>query len=139
MTEKISRDVLMSELARLGVKKAIVEYSGSGDSGQIDSIDLFDDDSAEPNKLLEMVTNIKIKSRHGTWESGEWKVTEKEEFATVQNALDEFCNQAIDERHGGFENNDGGQGEFVFDVDSNTIKYEHSDNIIVRETSEHNL
>jgi hypothetical protein len=109
------RKELFDTLKMYGIVQVIIHYSGAGDSGQTDDI------SIKPEKRDEMLDE--------KMESGK----------TIREALDEFAWQGIEENEGGFYNNDGGDGQIIFDVKERTIKMEHNNNVIEQVYSEYDL
>jgi len=113
--EDAFRKELFDTLKMYGIVQVIINYSGAGDSGQTDDI------SIKPEKRDEMLDE--------KMESGK----------TIREALDEFAWQGIEENEGGFYNNDGGDGQIIFDVAERTIKMEHNNNVMDRVYSEYEL
>jgi len=103
------RDRLLNYLGALGVKRLVVQYSGSGDSGQTDDI------NAEPEKCDLLMDEL-------------FEDTDR----SLKSIIDEFAWEAIENHEGGFYNNEGGYGEIIFDVKARTITMEH--NNYVQET-----
>ena len=109
------RKELFDTLKMYGIVQVIINYSGAGDSGQTDDI------SIKPETRDEMLDE--------KMESGK----------TIREALDEFAWQGIEENEGGFYNNDGGDGQIIFDVNERTVKMEHNNNVIEQVYSEYDL
>ena len=109
------RKELFDTLKMYGIVQVIIHYSGAGDSGQTDDI------SIKPEKRDEMLDE--------KMESGK----------TIREALDEFAWQGIEENEGGFYNNDGGDGQIIFDVNERTVKMEHNNNVMEQVYSEYDL
>ena len=109
------RKELFDTLKMYGIVQVIINYSGAGDSGQTDDI------SIKPEKRDEMLDE--------KMESGK----------TIREALDEFAWQGIEENEGGFYNNDGGDGQIIFDVNERTVKMEHNNNVMEQVYSEYDL
>lgn len=93
------RDEILPRLKELGVKVVEVEYSGYGDSGAINSIDYFD----AKNKAVDV---------HATWPAC---------GPMIENVVYEYL-------PAGFENDEGGQGNFTIDVESKTLELQHAEN-----------
>ena len=106
---------LLQLLSGLKIKRITVQYSGSGDSGQTDDIDV--EPSSRKNLLDE-------------------KFDDKE---TIHEALDRICWGAIEDEQSGFYNNEGGFGELVIDVDEKTIQLNHTNYIQETVYSEHTI
>ena len=110
------RDRLLNYLDALGIKRLVVQYSGSGDSGQTDDI------NTEPAKRDLLLDEL-------------FEDTEK----SLKEILDEFTWQAIEEHEGGFYKNEGGYGEVVFDTKNRTVTMEHNNYVQETVYSEYDL
>lgn len=101
-------------LAAAGITAVHVDFDGEGDSGQINSVvALIDSEHAELPKV-----GIAI-------QTAVWGNTELETgTATLAEAIETLCYGYLAEYHGGWENNDGAYGEFVFEAASRTIQLE---------------
>lgn len=86
-----------------GVKRVRVNYSGSGDSGQIDSIEYFDG----KGKNVDNPFGSQAMSKN----------------------FEELCYSILDVR--GFDvNNDGSQGHFEWDLKADTFTHHHETNVM---------
>ena len=63
----------------------------------------------------------------------------KQEELSLKEAVEYFCWDTLEDRHGGWEINEGGSGEFVLDVATRTITLTHEQAFIEYETSEEKL
>ena len=67
---KTFKETIMPKLADLGATKLTIHYSGSGDEGFIDGIDVEPDDVAIPGELKEQVSDLAeefLYAEHGSW------------------------------------------------------------------------
>lgn len=103
-------ETLPPRLLAVGVAIVTATYSGCGDSGQIDEVDF--------RSPKEDVITKKVPQDL------------KEEVETLLYDTLEF-------RHGGWENNDGGEGEFRWALASGDIEHTHRDFYIESDTSIH--
>jgi hypothetical protein len=92
------------------VTSVTVEYSGCGDSGDIDFIKYRDE------KGIEVIVDD-----------------------NVDKEVSEFAWNIIDERHGGFYNNEGGNGTIDIDISKRTIDITHNDAYTEYETTNHHM
>jgi hypothetical protein len=90
-----------------GVKKVKVEYSGQGDSGQIDGIAFYD---AKGNGVREPFGG-----------------------GSMVKGFEDLCYAILDVR-GWDVNNDGSQGEFTWDLVADTMEHRHETNVVQVET-----
>jgi hypothetical protein len=68
------KKTIMPRLAELGVRKLTVNYSGSGDDGSIDGIDVEPEGLAIPDELEEQISDLAdefLYSEHGSWGDGD--------------------------------------------------------------------
>lgn len=124
-----NRDALMSLLTQLNIAHVVVNYDGSGDSGQIESIGFYDaDNSFIENPAFETTKPI-------PWFDNQLKLNS--DSMSIPDAIEKLCYDYLEIHHGGWENNEGAYGEFRFDVAKNTISLTHLDRIISTEMTEH--
>lgn len=68
------KNSIIPKLSELGVRKLTVNYSGSGDEGSIDGIDVEPEGLAIPNELEELISDLAdefLYSEHGSWGDGD--------------------------------------------------------------------
>ena len=94
-----------------GVEEWTIKYSGSGDSGCIDECILD-----EKHKKLEMNMNL-------------CDACDIEVMKPLEEVIEEFCYDALETHHGGWEINEGANGEFIY----KDKKIEHTHNRAVEE------
>ena len=97
-------------LLGVGVSKVWVAYDGSGDSGQIEGI---------------------------LCDNAQGKRFEPHFDGTLEDDLTGFFYDLIEARHGGWENDDGACGEFVWDVVADTLHHVHHCRFTEYDTTEH--
>lgn len=107
----INKRALFDAFAAAGVTRVVVSFDGSCDSGQIESVDAYTgEDSVElPSGDVEFATPAEDGSgpRYAP--------------RSVRDAIETLAYDALEEEHGGWENNDGAFGEFTFDVAERSI------------------
>ena len=89
-----------------GVEEWIIRYSGSGDDGCIDECILD-----EKHKKLKMNKNL-------------CDACDTEVMKPLEEVIKEFCYDALETHHGGWEINDGAHGEFIYK--DKKIKHTHN-------------
>lgn len=68
------KKTILPKLAELGVRKLTVNYSGSGDEGSIDGIDVEPEGLAIPEELEEQISDLAdefLYAEHGSWGDGD--------------------------------------------------------------------
>ena len=112
---------LVKQLNDLNVKSIISQFSGGGDSGQIDAIVFYDIDidtfqgtwaerQTHTLPLHDTLVASKEVLRPREWES------KGERTITLRQLIDELTGNALDISGLDWYNNDGGQGEMTFKV-----------------------
>ena len=109
-------DIFKNKLKDLKVESFRVEYSGSGDSGEIEEI------SYKPN-------NLKIKVDVGTWkkfdqQSFEYKETN--EPKSLETFIEDFCYELLEDNHSGWEINEGQSGAIEWDIKENDLSHNYT-------------
>ena len=99
----INKGAVFDALAKAGIATVNVTFDGHGDSGQMESI--------EANAGAEL-PDIAIELQRADWATG--KLDSKQ--TTLRDAIETLCYDYLSQEHGGWENDDGGYGEFLFDV-----------------------
>ena len=113
------RTKLLKKFQEIGVSQIGVSYSGYGDSGQLDNI------TTTPAKVP--LREIEFDTITYPWRP------DVEVKRNLREAFEDFIWDEITSRYGGFENNEGGQGELTWDITDNTITLDHSWNIMTTE------
>jgi hypothetical protein len=153
---RAKNDHLQSNLARIieamkraGYASASVTYDGGGDNGQFYEPVYTKADGTtvgDPHKghyVSPEEQNKKMKERgaitvvqtavHYVWIPGEGENPGTHRYKAVgertellSDALIDFAGVFVDGKHGGWENNDGGQGDLIVDVKTRTATLDHT-------------
>lgn len=120
-TQTSNKEALLRALKKLGATNAIVNYSGSGDSG--DSTEI----SVTPKRAMKKLPDAKVTIQrvNGQYVEGQWQYAIHDREVPLEEAIGEFAMQWVDLHHGGWENNDGGSGTFEIVVKSGEFTLEH--------------
>lgn len=102
---------LLAALAAGGITSVVVTFDGCGDSGQIENVEVKAGDAFVdlPDTPVEI-------ARTEYFSEDVDRRTEP-----LREALESVCYMILEARHGGWENNEGAYGEFVFDVAADSI------------------
>ena len=122
-----NKAAIFDALAAAGIVTVIVVFDGCGDSGQIELVDARDatSDVALPDA---MVAN--------SWPGyGDDGVTQQ--ALPFPDVIEKLCYELLGSTHGGWENNDGAYGEFIFNVATRIISLEHHDRYVAVESFSH--
>lgn len=122
-----NKAALFGALAAAGIEIVTVDFDGYGDSGQIEGIDARDahGDVALPDMEVELARpadNAVDVDRHRL---------------TVRETIERLCYDLLEDAHGGWENNEGAFGDFVFDVPTRAIRLSYNERYETSELFEH--
>jgi hypothetical protein len=117
-----NRRVLLAMLSQAGAVTATATYVGCGDSGGVEDVSV-EMPAEVPFNMLAPVT---VFAEQGVFENGQWQTTIVEQDLSIEQALRDFADEAIDLVHGGWENGDGGSGSVIFDCQAGTVRIEHT-------------
>lgn len=106
-----NKDILFDLMAQSGVEKINVTFNGEGDSGQIEDVFITPEVSGFLDTVLE---GVKI-SNGLRYVGSAYEICWKEGPCSLLQLLNSLCYSVLEQKYGGWENNDGGFGEFVFD------------------------
>jgi hypothetical protein len=111
-----NRRVILDALRAAGATRAVGEYSGSGDDGGFDSVDI------EGASALPSVECVRIDSRR---EGDRWVYVTVPDVRPLQDVVEDFLGEYVDSHHGGWENGDGASGTVALDVATGVIRIDH--------------
>ena len=122
-----NKTALFNALGAAGVSLVTVAFDGSGDSGQIESIEPFAGDAATelPTAAIEIAEPLSDGSDI------------ERKAMSVRDAIEHLAYDFLEETHGGWEDNEGAYGEFTFDVAERKITLGYNERFIETEYSEH--
>lgn len=118
MTEQIfpseeHRAALLGTLKLLNVDRVNIEFSGSGDSGSIQSVEVRD---GYGNKINLSGHKLDWVTTSSTYKDGKWVETSTPETKELSAILKQVAYAAIETTGLDWYNDDGGQGEFSIDL-----------------------
>jgi hypothetical protein len=117
-----NRRILLTTLAEAGAVIATATYVGCGDSGGVEDVSV----EMPAATSFDMSAPVTVFAERGVFENGRWETTMVEQEVSVEQALRDFADEAIDLVHGGWENGDGGSGSVIFDCQAGTLRIEHT-------------
>jgi len=121
-----NKGMVFDALSAAGITDIRVDFDGEGDSGQINNITALkgEDVVSLPRALIAMQTA-----------GGGDDVVTREAF--LEEAIELLCYLYLEQTHDGWENNDGGFGDFRFVVATRTIELEFNGRITETFTATH--
>ncbi len=122
-----NKTALFDALAAAAITKVVVHFDGYGDSGQIEDIAAYagDADANIPADPIEIA--------RPRWGEGE----ADRDSCSLRDAIEALSYDALEETHGGWENNEGAYGDFTFDVASRTITLDYNERYETSEYTQH--
>lgn len=122
----LDKDLVFAALAEAGIKTLVIEFNGSGDSGQIEDIAA----SAKPLDHLEYCDHLTDADRipfpsNQAFEVASPVPADPPSPTNLQEAIEILVYDYLAKTHYGWENDDGAYGTFVFDVTARTITLEY--------------
>ena len=114
---------VIDKLRDAGVKKVVIHYDGSGDSGQVDRIDYFDEHaeftpSKDRHKVISDEKSYDAKTKG-------WVTKQVERMEDFDTMCDNLATDALSELGVDWYNNEGGYGECTLDVTTGNIEIAH--------------
>lgn len=111
---ELNKAAVFHALAEAGIQRVTVTFDGEGDSGQTDEAIGYKNDEA-----------IGLPESSLTIHAVAWgSETITGAIGSLSEAIESLCFGYLSEAHGGWENNDGGFGEFTFHVSERRIELE---------------
>lgn len=119
--QRLNRDTLIQALTQLGVARVTITYSGSGDSGDVCQVE------ATPPEPRRQFPETSIPFVYVCPEYQDSNVTYVMQFQhqSLEESLRDFALNWVELHHGGWENNEGGEGEVTIDVPGNAFTLDH--------------
>jgi hypothetical protein len=115
-----NKAAVVDALTAASITTLTAEFDGYGDSGQIESITAQAGDSVVELPKTAITIRVVTNVRRGDHD----ETIEKVEQQPLAEAIEVLCYDYLEERHGGWEINDGSFGRFEFDVTSRIVTLE---------------
>lgn len=112
-----NKAALFDALAAAGIMTVIVEFDGSGDSGQIENV------SARESEKSVDLPDSQIEIAQARWGRSEIE----RQTLPVWEAVEQLAYDLLEETHAGWEINDGAYGKFTFDVAERSITLDYNE------------
>lgn len=123
-----NKEIIFAALAQIGIERVTVGYDGSGDSGQIDSIEAWD--AADQKIPLPSIRKVQLASENPG---------RPVEDIGLEAAVEQLAWDYLYDNHCGWENNDGAFGTFEFLVPDRLITLEHNERYTDYHTTSHDF
>jgi hypothetical protein len=125
--QPLNKAALFEALAAAGITLVVVSFDGYGDSGQIENVEVKAGDTVVP------MPEGTIEIAEAMWDQPEPNHTS----LSIADAIERLVYDLLNDTHGGWENNDGGYGDFTFDVAERTITLEYNERYTASDYSQH--
>jgi hypothetical protein len=109
-----NKTAVFALLAAANITLVVAEFDGEGDSGAITEVTAY-----RGEKPVQLPTDT-VTLQQASFRSAELTTTEQE----LPQAIETLCYDCLEERYGGWENDDGGYGKFRFDVAERVVTLE---------------
>ena len=123
-----NKEALFDRLRHVGIACLLVSFDGSGDSGQIESIEARSDADQSVPLPAAQITFAGI-----DWQSG----APTERLLTFEAAVEELVYDLLSDTHSGWQDNDGAYGAFCIDARARTIHLEFTERFTSSELYTH--
>ncbi|AXW09998.1 hypothetical protein CJO90_05665 [Ralstonia solanacearum] len=130
-----NRAVLLDTLRAAGAATVVITYSGQGDEGNPNAIQILDAGGEEIAPGL----TVTIQQEEVRYVNGQWQSTCTTVDLNLCDALEAFADRAVDRYHAGYWNGEGREGEITFDVAAGTVCMAHRDHYLESILTETNL
>jgi hypothetical protein len=107
-----NKSALFDALNAAGISQVVVSFDGSGDSGQIEGIEI------ESSTAMDTLPDVRIVIFHAVW--GQTEPGCKE--CSLADVIETVAYDCLHQKHSGWEDNEGAYGEFTFDVATRTVR-----------------
>ena len=118
-----NKRLLLAALVASGACTANVTYVGIGDSGGIEGVSV----EMPEGLIFDPSTPVTVFVDEGEYVDRTWRTRVVAREARLEDAIRDFAEESIERCHSGYENEDGGAGEVIFDCDAKTVRIEHND------------
>jgi hypothetical protein len=127
---------IQKSLKRLKATKVLITYCGSGDSGQIEGVSIYQGETElkSDKKISVLEASSRFEKEAGTWVE---KVRGKRK--PLADAIEDLVYDWLEVEHAGWENNDGASGECTIDVTNGDFLLSHTMYYTESVTTEHSL
>jgi hypothetical protein len=134
-------EILFAKLILLKVARITVEFSGSGDSGQIDGISAENAADGEVDIKSHQIAWDEPKQEfiHTPNQNDQWVNTVNNHLMPLDTIVEMLCNDALEESGLDWYNNDGGQGSFTIDLTTDPPSARLNVGINHTETDDHSF
>tara|TARA_Y100001937_G_scaffold5271_1_gene6964 strand:+ start:908 stop:1423 length:516 start_codon:yes stop_codon:yes gene_type:complete len=124
----------------LAFDKVEVKYAGSGDSGAIEDIWFYNEDQMLFSKFAGYAheeQSVHIPKDSALTDELKKDIHKNSTVCKLIGHFEDITYDMLEERHGGWEINDGQEGEFTFTFENNSMKINHDYTVFTNESHQY--
>ena len=110
---------MFDQLRKAGATEVVIYFDGSGDSGSIESLDIYNADRQQ----VQVDQTVIYPKEKSTWIDGQWVNEIEHKEIPILEALEAYCYDELEKTNIDWYNNDGGFGEMRISL-SDTVSVE---------------
>jgi hypothetical protein len=111
-----NKTALMQLMAEHKITKFVASFDGSGDSGQIEDIELYSGETKLDSDLLDI--SAEVTTTRQIWNpETKWVLHTNVERKYIRDLVEEVAWTPLEDRFGGWEINEGAYGEVIINSD----------------------
>lgn len=120
-----NKHAVLIALKKLKAKKATATYDGSGDSGCFNDVEVEGARKKDIN-LTKKNTVVILQAGARVVHGGGFIEEVKPRNMSLSEAIIDVASDWLEQEQGGWENNDGAEGNIQFDVETGKMRIEHT-------------
>jgi hypothetical protein len=117
---EINKRTLIEFMRDNGINEIVIDFDGSGDSGQMDEVACYPD-----NKHQLMKTQVSLIRCSHRFADGKWSLIEELVEDTAEEVAQEIGYSILENHHGGWEINEGSFGKIRINADGSGLLEYH--------------
>jgi hypothetical protein len=104
---------IFEQLRAAGASSITISFDGSGDSGSIESVDIYNAD----NQRMQIDLTVIYPKEKSSWVDDKWITETEEKEIPIADALEAYCYDELEKTEIDWYNNDGGFGQMTINLD----------------------
>jgi hypothetical protein len=104
---------IFEQLRAAGASSITISFDGSGDSGSIESVDIYNAD----NQRMQIDLTVIYPKEKSSWVDDKWVTETEEKEMPIADALEAYCYDELEKTEIDWYNNDGGFGQMTINLD----------------------
>jgi len=104
---------IFEQLRAAGASSITISFDGSGDSGSIESVDIYNAD----NQRMQIDLTVIYPKEKSFWVDDKWVTETEEKEMPIADALEAYCYDELEKTEIDWYNNDGGFGQMTINLD----------------------